>query len=285
MKSIKKHWLTVYSTVIYSYLYEYQQHKDNMNTTYPSSLTDSQWSTILVILKDKRKRKHSLRDIFDAIFYLLKTGCQWRMLPHNFPSWQLVYYYFTKWKRDGTIEEVHESLHKHTRKLAGRDACPSLGLIDSQSVKTTRSGGLSRGIDGGKKTKGRKRHIVVDTMGLLMAVVVHAANIHDSKGAPFVFSELKFRFHRLVKIIADGGYRGELIENTKKSFGWILEIVLRKEDSPKFQVIPQRWVVERTFAWFESYRRLSKDFEYHTDTSQTMIQLAMVKLMLNRIKK
>jgi putative transposase len=121
-------------------------------------------------------------------------------------------------------------------------------------------------------------------MGLLLAVGVHAANIHDSKGASFVLSELRFWFSRLVKIIADGGYRGELVENTKKAFGWVLEIVLRKDDSPKFQVIPQRWVVERTFAWFESYRRLGKDFEYYTQTSQTMIQLAMIKLMLNRIK-
>jgi putative transposase len=144
---------------------------------------------------------------------------------------------------------------------------------------------LCRGIDGGKKTKGRKRHIIVDTMGLLLSVVVHAANVHDSKGAPFVLSELRYRFSRLVKIIADGGYRGELVENTKRTFGLVLEIVLRKDDSAKFQVLPKRWVVERTFAWFESYRRLSKDFEFHTETSQTMIQLAMIKLMLNRIKK
>jgi putative transposase len=188
-----------------------------------------------------------------------------------------------KWKLDGTIEEIHEKLGDKTRENAGRERSPGPGLIDSQSIKTTRSGGEARGIDGGKKTKGRKRHIIVDTMGLLMAVVVHAANIHDSKAAPFVFSELKFRFSRLVKIIADGGYRCEWVENTKKAFGWILEVVLRKDDSPKFQVIPKRWIVERTFAWFESYRRLSKDFEYYTETSQTMIQLAMIKLMLNRI--
>jgi len=158
-----------------------------------------------------------------------------------------------------------------------------LRLIDSQSVKTTRSGGICRGIDGGKKTKGRKRHIIVDTLGLLMAVVVHAANEHDSKSATKVFQLLKDRFNRLVKIIADGGYRGELIENTKTSFGLILEVILRKDDSPKFQVIPKRWVVERTFAWFESYRRLSKDFEFLTDTSENMIRLAMIKLMLNRL--
>jgi len=134
--------------------------------------------------------------------------------------------------------------------------------------------------------KGRKRHIVTDTMGLLLAVVVYAANVHDSKGASDVIALLKGRFERLVKIVADGGCRGELIEKTKTTFGWILEIVLRSDHSSKFTVIPQRWVVERTsFAWFESYRRVSKDFEYMTETSGAMIQIAMIRLMLNRIKK
>jgi len=252
--------------------------------TYPSNLTDSQWKAILGIIMDKRKRKHSLREIFDAIFYLLKTGCQWRMLPVNFPSWKLVYYYFSKWRNDGTIELIHEMLRDKTRKNAGKKESPSVALIDSQSVKTTRSGGVCRGIDGGKKTKGRKRHIIVDTMGLLLAVVVHAANEHDSKSAPRVIAELRGRFNRLVKIVADGGYRGELIENTKRAFGWVVEVVLRKDSSKKFEVLPQRWIVERTFSWFESYRRLGKDYEYHTETSQTMVYLAMIKLMLNRIK-
>jgi putative transposase len=160
-----------------------------------------------------------------------------------------------------------------------------MACIDSQSVKTTRIGGECRGIEGGKKIKSRKRHIITDTMGLLLAVVVYAANEHDSKGAFDVIALLRYRFGRLVKIITDGGYRGELIEKTKSTFGWILEIVLRKDDSPKFAVIPKRWVVERTFAWFESYRRLSKDFEFNTNTSEAMIQLAMIKLMLNRIQK
>ena len=236
------------------------------------------------ILNDNRKRKHSLRDIFNAIFYMLKTGCQWRMLPGCFPKWELDYYYFTKWKNTGVIEQIHELLRDRVRKLAGKKQSPSLACIDSQSVKTTRLGGIARGVDGGKKIKGRKRHIVTDTMGLLLAVVVHAANVHDSKGASDVISLLKGRFGRLIKIVADGGYRGELIGKTRTTFGWILEIVLRTDHSSNFTVIPKRWVVERTFAWFESYRRLSKDFEYHTDTSEAMIQFAMIKLMLNRIK-
>ncbi len=155
-----------------------------------------------------------------------------------------------------------------------------MGHIDNQPVKTTRSGGLCRGIDGGKKTKGRKRHIITDAMGLLLA-----ANEHDSKAAPRVIDLLRGRFNRMIKIIADVGYRGELIENTKKLFGWILEIVLRSDSTQGFQVLPKRWIVERTFSWFESYRRLGKDYENNTDTSEAIIQLSMIKLMLNRIKK
>ncbi len=252
---------------------------------YPTNLTENQWQVIKKILDDKRKRKHILRGIFDGIFYLLKTGCQWRMLPKDFAPWNTVYFYYRKWKNDGLFEEVHEVVRNMVRKLAGHNESPSAACIDSRSVKTSRSGGLCRGIDGGKKVKGRKQHIITDTLGLLLVVMVHAANIHDSQSALDVINRLKGRFERLVKIFADGGYRGELIDKVKKIHGWMIDIVLRNENQKAFTVLPKRWVVERTFSWFESYRRLSKDYEYLTDTSETMIQLAMIRLMLNRIEK
>ncbi len=254
-------------------------------TNYPTNLTDNQWNAILQNFNEKRKRKHTNREIFNAILYLLKTGCQWRILPKDFPKWELVYYYFNKWKNEGLIEYLHDFLREKIRTMSGRSSSPSVAIIDSQSIKSTRSGGLCRGFDGGKNIKGRKRHIVVDTMGSVLAVVVHAANVHDSRAALNVVSCLKYRFERLVKIVADGGYRGEFITNVKQAFGWSVEIVLRKDKRSDFQILPKRWIVERTFSWFESYRRLSKDFEFQTNTSETMIQLAMIKLMLNRLEK
>lgn len=252
---------------------------------YPTNLTEIQWQFIKKIIDDKgRKRKHFLREILDAILYLIKTGCQWRMLPKCFAPWNTVYFYYRKWKNEGVFEALLEYVRNKVRMQAGREESPSVACIDSRSVKTTRSGGLCRGIDGGKKVKGRKQHIITDSMGLLLAVVVHAANIHDSQSAYGVISLLKGRFLRLKKIFADGGYRGELIEKIMKSFGWVLDIVLRSDSSKNFEVLPKRWVVERTFAWFESYRRLSKDYEFNTDTSEAMIQLSMTKLMLNRLK-
>jgi putative transposase len=252
---------------------------------YPTNLTENQWQFMINFLNSNRKRKHNIREIFDAIFYLLKSGCQWRMLPLHFPPWNTVYYYYRQWKNNGLIEEIHEALRNLIRKNAGRQESPSVACIDSRSVKTTRSGGECRGVDGGKKIKGRKQHIVTDTLGLLLVVVVHPANVHDSKAAQEVLSRLRGRFNRLSKIFADGGYRGELVDNVKRIFGWVLDIVLRSDHEKAFVVLPKRWVVERTFSWFESYRRLSKDYEYQIETSETMIQLVMIRLMLNRIKK
>lgn len=250
---------------------------------YPSNVNDSQWETILNILEDNRKRKFPLRNIFNAIFYLLKTGCQWRMLPREFPCWKLVYYYFTKWKRQGVFDILNEALREKVRKKYNKKELPSVGIIDSQSIKTTRSGAQSRGFDGGKKIKGRKRHIVVDTLGLLLVVVVHCANQHDSRAAYEVLKKLNENFQGLTKVFADGGYRGELADKVKSNFKFILEVIMRTDKEKNFKVLPKRWIVERTFAWFESYRRLSKDFEYQKDTAEAMIQLAMIRLMLNRL--
>ncbi len=249
---------------------------------YPSDLTDAQWQIIKNLLpQNKRKRKYDLRIIWNAIFYLLKTGCQWRMLPKEFPKWQLVYYYFAKWKDEDIIEHIMHMVHEKVRVKMGRAAEPTAGIVDCQSVKTTRIGGL-RGFDGNKKVNGRKRHIVVDTLGYILAVMVHAANIHEVNGIDLVMRKLKEKFLSIKVIFADGGYRGEIIEQVKSVFGCLLMIVLRKDASTKFEVLPKRWIIERTFSWFENSRRLSKDFEYLTDTSAAMIQLASIKLMLNK---
>jgi putative transposase len=253
-------------------------------TNYPTNLTDKQWQVIEKILDDKkRKRKHSLRNIFNAIMYILKTGCQWRMLPIDFPQWELVYYYFSRWKYDGTLEEMNEILRNMLRKQKGKPVSPSVGLIDSQSIKTTRVGGEERGYDGNKKIKGRKRHIITDTNGWLLSVVINAANKHDSQTGFEVMDTLKYRFERMQKIYADGGYRGELVDEVKNQLGWELEIVLRSDKNAGFKPLPKRWIIERTFSWLENFRRLAKDYEYTVSSSTAMIFLAFIALALNNI--
>lgn len=254
-----------------------------MQRSYSTNLTENQYRAILAIIGDKRKRHRSLKDVLDAMFYLLKTGCQWRMLPSDFPKWELVYYYFQKWSRDGTLEEIHEVLRKRVRQKRGRAPSPSVSIIDSQSIKTTKTGGESRGIDGGKKIKGRKRHIVTDTQGLLLAVEVHAANEHDSKSGFRVLEQLKWRFDRMSKVYADGGYRGELVENVKAKLGYDMEITLRSDKSTGFKPLPKRWIVERSFAWLEDFRRLAKDFERTCRAAKNMVYLAFIALMLKWI--
>lgn len=248
---------------------------------YSTDLNDLQWQVIEKIQNDKRRRGHSLRIIWNAIFYITKAGCQWRMLPNDYPPWQTVYYHFRNWKRNGLISQVHDSLVEIARIQTGKKAQPSVGIIDSQSVKTTSVGGESRGYDAGKKTKGRKRHIVVDTMGLLIFVIVHSADIQDRDGAKLVMDKLKENLLNLVKIFADGGYAGKLVEFAAKTYKWIIEIVKRNETG--FKVLPKRWIVERTFSWINNSRRNSKDYEYLVETSEAMIRLAMVRIMLNRI--
>lgn len=247
---------------------------------YSSELTDTEFKLIEKTFKDQRKRKYELIEIWNAIFYLLKTGCPWRYLSQEYPPWKTVYYYFTKWKREGVIEELQDSLLERERKKHGKESSPSVGVIDSQSVKTSCCA-MGRGYDAGKRIKGLKRHIVVDTLGLLMAVVVHTADIQDRDGAKLVLKKLRHKYPRLHIIYADGGYAGKLVEYVANTFNWVLSII-KRNDKKKFVVLPKRWIVERTFAWMDNYRRLSKDYERLNETSVAMMQLAMIRTILKR---
>jgi putative transposase len=237
-------------------------------------------------LPSRRPRKHDRREVVDAVLYVLRTGCQWRMLPHapvstNPPPWKSVYNLFDRWHASGLWERIHDALRTTVRRSVGKRPQPSAAVIDSQSVKTTHVAGPARGDDAGKKVKGRKRHIVVDTLGLLLAVVVHAADEQDWNGAPLVLFRLWEKMKRIRVIFADTvyGYR-DLPAFTKATLGFRIEIVKRAADQPKrgFAVQPKRWIVERTFAWLSVCRRHSKDYERNPEVSETML-----RLMLNRV--
>ena len=250
-------------------------------TTYPSNLSDGQWAMISNFFDIKRKRKYDLREIVNAIMYLVKTGCQWRMLHGDFPSWKMVYYYFSVWKKNSTWEAIHEVLVMKIRKRSGKHEEPSVGIIDAQSVKNTLVSSEDKGFDAGKRIKGIKRHIITDTLGMILAVAIQSASVQDRSGATEVIKQMKLNWIKVIMIFADGGYTGKLIERVKMLFGVDIKIVKRNEQN-KFKVLPKRWIVERTFSWIDTNRRNSKNYERLNQTSVAMVHLSAIRIMLNR---
>ena len=254
---------------------------------YTSDLADAEWNLIYYCFpkpsKKGRPREHRFRELLNAIFYLVKTACQWRNLPTHFAPWGTVYHYFRLWKRNGLWAQIHTHLREHLRRVEGRNQHASAGIIDSQSVKSTETSD-ERGYDAGKKVNGRKRHILVDTIGLLLWVMVLPANIQDRDGAQRLLAAFFARSprRRVQHIWADGGYAGALIQCARRLWRCTVEIV-KRSDLHTFKVLPRRWVVERTFGWLGRYRRLNRDYERQAHTGETMVYLAMIRLMLVRL--
>ncbi len=255
---------------------------------YPSDLTRNQWRKLKRLLpKAKpggRPRSGNLHEVLNGVFYIARGGGSWRMMPTDLPPWSTCYDYFRKWRNDGTWSKVNDALRTRVRHRDQRKKSPSMGVIDSQSVKTTEPGG-PRGKDVHKEVNGRKRHLVVDTRGLVVAAVVPSAGLQDRGGAKLVLKEMVNRFPRLKKILADGIDNGGIAEWAKEVGGWILELVVRPEGQTKFEVRPWRWIVERTFAWLGRYRWLSKDYEGTEESSKSWIYVAMTHLMLRRLER
>ena len=256
---------------------------------YTSDLNDAEWQLIKPLLPlnqtgPGRPIELDMREVVNAIFYRIQTGCQWRNLPHDFPASGSVYYHYRKWCLDGTWQEVNETLRQQERQQRDRDREPTAGIVDSQSVKTTEAGG-TRGYDAAKNVKGRKRHIVVDTVGNLLEVVVHAANIQDYDGVKFVLNKLSAATKdKLQKLWADAIYnKQKLLDWVHDNLDAILEIVERSPEQQGFEVLPRRWVVERTFAWLSRYRCLSKDYEHTIASSEGTIYAASIRTMLQRL--
>jgi transposase len=250
------------------------------------------WEVIrpLLPVRDLRKgggvRKYGDRLVLNSIFYVLRSGCQWRMLPHDLMPFDAAHRWFSKWRRDGTWDRIHDALRRRVRQEAERDPEPSAAVIDAQSIKSS-EGGEARGYDAGKRTTGRKRHLIVDTMGLLLVVAVTSASVQDRAGGRAVLARLAGGFRTASLVWADGGYANSidsrLLSWARDTLNIVVEIVKRTDDVKGFKVLPRRWVVERTFGWLVRNRRLARDYERLTATSEAMIKVAMIRLMLVRL--
>jgi len=265
---------------------------------YPTDLTDRQWALVEPLVPQVeptapggRPPIHSKREILNAILYITRAGCSWRMLPSDFPPWRTVYGYFATWRDDGTLDLIHDTLREELRKKSKksgvpRKADPSGGIVDSQAIRGADTvPSSSRGYDAGKKVNGRKRHIVTDTLGLLLVVLVTAASVQDRDGGKDVLELAHGWFPKLRHVFADGGYAGRLVELARRSWKMTIAIVSKPAGQRGFSVLPRRWVVERTFAWLMRWRRLVRDYERLPETHEAFVKWAMVGIMLNRLAR